>query len=245
MFRKRKEKWVGWLIGATLLCLFSSVAAANISVYPMLLVVGKGGLATLDVYSQADEPAYVQVTLKRLRYAAGTAQPLEEEVPVDEEAVLAVPVRLVLPAGAKRRIRLIAPAGSAVEEAYRVYVETVAPPEDEVMAGAGDGASANVSLNIVWGALLFVPPLERRVALVYDASSGELVNEGNVHLRVVGVGYCKAGGGCESRELSLPPMFPGARANVEEFVRDYRRLGQVFVKYESRSAKEFLELRIP
>lgn len=236
-------KWIfSWFM--LFLTLGIQTAHANISVYPMTVVLNDKG-STLEVRSLSQEPSYVKITIKRLVYRMDSVEPLEQDINAYKDGIFAVPNRLVLPAGGKRTIRFFSSTpAQTTERAYRVYVETVPPVQDSRKLDEPTKLQTSVSVNLIWGALLLVPPVERAPALIYMPETSLLKNSGNTFIRVVQVSACQAPQACKELHESIPPLPPQGEFNIRKIVFSHSSAKEVRLLYEDRSSKMLHELKI-
>lgn len=187
-------------------------AQAAMTVYPMETDVGKNGATQVKVLSQSDSVQFIKVTLKRI---INPGTPQEEEVFTDTSSsgsLIITPQKLALTAGSERIVRLIALELPPQETAWRVYFEAVS--EHEFNEGKGISSSkkssAEVGINIVWGALVHVAPEKPRVDAQYIPSSAVIVNNGTVRMKLKEIGTCDSRGKCQwKKETST--VYPGTQ----------------------------------
>ncbi|RSV86547.1 fimbrial protein TcfA [Klebsiella aerogenes] len=204
---------------AALLMAVSTASLANLTVYPITKDIDVGQKATtLQVYSKSPQTQYVRVSVRRI---LNPATPQErEEAAGSQQGLVASPERFVLPAGATRAVRLISLVTPTQEEAWRVYFEPVASPDDEMNDKA---QNAKVNVNLVWGVLIRLLPGVARPQLARSADGTQLLNRGNVRLGILKVGHCMPA--CRWQQidrsvypggaLSLPPGMSGGALRVE------------------------------
>jgi hypothetical protein len=242
MHCRRSKKWPPGLT-LLILCLGVGPADANISVYPMTLVLNKQNVATLDIQSLSEEPSYIKITVRRILYAAGSVEPVEQDIQLYKDGVFAVPNRMVLPARGKRSVRFVADAAPGdYERSYRIYIETVPPIEDSNTKLDQSAQKTSLSVNVIWGALLFVPPADRKVSLLYE--NGILKNKGNTFLRVISAAVCSAPGGCKPEAFEVPSLPPLGQFDIRSLLTGRLSAKEITVTYEDRSSKKLHEIKI-
>ncbi|EDR2882561.1 hypothetical protein PZ84_004666 [Salmonella enterica subsp. enterica] len=180
----------------------------------------------LNVYSNSTETQYVNVVVKRVLNAATPQQKEESISPVSRDGLIASPQRFILAPEGKHIIRLLPLSIPETEGVYRVYVSVV-PEHDEDSAGKKN--SASVSVNIIWGALVYVEPKEKHIEFYYDKSLDELKNNGNVHVRITQYGFCKRQGACEWRSYGHN-IFPGMTNHLVGIKNEGGE--DLFIKYQ-------------
>lgn len=237
-------KWtLAWAILLIGLCL--GYAEANISVYPMSIVLNANDGGTLEVSSSSQDTSYVKVTVKRMMYEKGSLNAVEHDIKVFQDAVFAVPNMFVLPPRGKRTVRFVlSTPPDDTERAYRVYVEAVPPVQDKDETPDSAAPNTALAMNVIWGALLLVPPAERHVSLEYAPATGLLKNTGNTFLNVVNSSLCTAPGACTSPKLAIPTLPPQGEFNIKTLLAQMPNLKEVTLTYEDRSSKNLHEIKI-
>ncbi|KVP89169.1 fimbrial protein [Burkholderia ubonensis] len=192
---KEKSRVGMVLLAAIAMSLVSSVASANMTVYPMAASIGSGGksAAQLRVYSKSETTQYVKAIVKRV---IDPATPHEREVSgmsSGDDAIVISPAKFALPAGGTRLVRVIPLGVPQKEVLYRVYLQPVAAPSDADAdsATAGD-VSGQVNFSLVWAPLIRVLPKTALPDL--NVSHGSLTNTGNVRIGLLKVGACQSEG---------------------------------------------------
>ncbi|WP_330996083.1 hypothetical protein [Burkholderia diffusa] len=94
------------LLAAIAMSLASSIANANMTVYPMAASIGSGGksAAQLRIYSKSETTQYVKAIVKRV---IDPATPHEREVSgmsSGDDAIVISPAKFALPAGGTRLV---------------------------------------------------------------------------------------------------------------------------------------------
>ncbi|WP_331447997.1 hypothetical protein [Streptomyces xanthochromogenes] len=126
----------------------------SITLHPMRTVVSGKRSSQIRVYSQATQPQYLQVSLRKV-LAPGQEDEREVEVEPGEAHIAVTPSRFALAGGGNRLVRIVPLKEVAEHELfYRVLFETVRGPEDESVPGEAD----QVGVNLVWGCVVTVRP---------------------------------------------------------------------------------------
>ncbi|MNV35566.1 hypothetical protein D3C71_1270140 [compost metagenome] len=186
--------------------LLAAPAYANMSVHPMRLPVQDARGGQIRVHSQTPRVQYVQL---RVLHLLDPATPDEREVDVEPGALQGIavtPGKFVLAGGGNRLVRVIPLASVEEEAAYRVYFEGVRPPSEIDVGEEEEGASANIGVNLIWGALVHVIPAQPVPDMRIDGTT--LHNTGNVRLGVTAVQECDAQGQCIKHDIDHS-VYPG------------------------------------
>lgn len=182
---------VGWVVVAFATSLVSSIANANMLVYPMAASIGVGKelAAELRIYSKSDTTQYVKVVAKRVIDPATDHEREEASMNSGDDAIVISPARFALPAGGTRLLRVIPLGAPQKEVLYRVYLQPVAAPSDDDSAATGD-VSGKVDFSLVWAPLIRVLP--KTSVPDFDVSNGALTNTGNVRIGLLEAGACQS-----------------------------------------------------
>lgn len=188
----------------SLYLLLAAPAHANLTVHPMRAAVDGKRSTQIRIYSQSTQPQYIQTSLRRIVDAAGEQ---EHEVDVDpsEAAIAVTPGKFALAGGGNRLIRVIPLQPVQAETAYRIYFEGVRGPDERDQA-ASEGAQANIGVNLVWGALVNVLPVDGMVDI--RVQGDQLRNAGTLRLGITSIADCD-GNQCTAHELSRS-LYPGS-----------------------------------
>ncbi|KVG60773.1 fimbrial protein [Burkholderia territorii] len=191
MVTMRKIRQRAVLLAAIAISLASSVASANMTVYPMAASIGAGGgsAAQLRVYSKSETTQYVKAIAKRV---IDPATPHEREVSSmssGDDAIVISPAKFALPAGGTRLVRVIPLGVPQKEVLYRVYLQPVAAPSDDESDATGN-VSGEVNFSLVWAPLIRVLP--KTAVANFKVSHGSLLNTGNVRLGLLEAGACRS-----------------------------------------------------
>lgn len=178
------------LLTAIALSLASSIAGANMLVYPMATSIGTGkeSAAELRVYSKSDATQYVQAIAKRVIDPATDHEREETSMNSGDDAIVISPAKFALPAGGTRLVRAIPLGVPQKEVLYRVYLQPVAAPSDDASPAKND-MTGKVNFSLVWAPLVRVLP--KTAVPDFDVSNGTLINTGNVRIGLLEVGACQ------------------------------------------------------
>lgn len=113
--------------------------------------------------------------------------------------------------------RLVVLTPPEKETTWRVYFEEV--PENSFNATdehTGNKKTADVGVNIIWGALVHVAPLNPAASLKIDGKTGMLVNEGTVRIPLTEVGECTADSTCVWKKEGAT-LYPDTRVRLRTF----------------------------
>ncbi|RQR61988.1 fimbrial protein TcfA [Burkholderia sp. Bp9002] len=179
------------LLAAIAMSLVSSIAGANMLVYPMSASIGagKGLAAELRIYSKSDATQYVKVIAKRVIDPATDHEREEVSMNSGDDAVVISPAKFALPAGGTRLVRVIPLGVPQKEVLYRVYLQPAAAPSDDE-SPAKDDVSGKVNFSLVWAPLVRVLP--KTAVPDLDVSNGALTNTGNVRIGLLDAGACRS-----------------------------------------------------
>ncbi|PPT93332.1 hypothetical protein XthCFBP4691_00200 [Xanthomonas theicola] len=196
--------------------LAAGAAQAAIQVTPMsvTLAADSKGVGKFEVVSQSDATQYLKVYVRRVESPGRADEHEVDATPTNGRDLVAMPQRLVLPAGATRMVRLAAQALPEQDAVYRVYVQPVQSPDSDLPA-AGDTASAGVQakvgVSITWGVLALVKARQPSIQLELADAGKSLRNAGTSRARLETIEYCPtaaAGEQCRSVELKRN-IYPG------------------------------------
>ncbi|WP_253377841.1 fimbria/pilus periplasmic chaperone [unidentified bacterial endosymbiont] len=175
------------LCALSLACL-APLCHANMSVYPMSVDINDQGEGSVRVISRTNEVQYIKTTILRIS-GTSTAQERETEIKTgDPTAIVVMPPKFALPAGATKMIRLVAMEPVQEETTYRVKFEAV-PQLDDPLAGAQQTKSQLI-INLIWGVLVSVPPEHPQLKMSL-LPNGKITNTGNQRFKLLKVGLCK------------------------------------------------------
>ncbi|KUZ02479.1 fimbrial protein [Burkholderia territorii] len=181
----------GMPLVAIAMSLASSIASANMLVYPMSASIGGGkeSAAELRIYSKSDTTQYVKAIAKRVIDPATDHEREEASMNSGDDAIVISPAKFALPAGGTRLVRVIPLGVPKKEVLYRVYLQPVAAPSDDDSA-AKDDVSGKVDFSLVWAPLVRVLP--KTLVPDFHVSKGALANTGNVRIGLIEAGACQS-----------------------------------------------------
>lgn len=166
--------------------LFSGIASAAFSVYPISVTTNQQGGAQIKIISASKEMDFIKVAVKAIENP-GTKEEKERDL-IAGESLVVTPAKFGLSSGTTRIVRLVNMVPPESEQAYRVYFEPVSNLDD----APNDDQKNKVGVNITWGALVIVPPVKPVEDISYIPVGRQLVNNGNVHIKLSEVGVCKS-----------------------------------------------------
>ncbi|WP_112750797.1 cable pilus chaperone CblB [Burkholderia cenocepacia] len=187
----RKHRTHRMSLAAIAMSLASSIASANMLVYPMAASIGAGkeSAAELRIYSKSDATQYVKAIAKRVIDPATDHEREQASMNSGDDAIVISPAKFALPAGGTRLVRAIPLGVPQKEVLYRVYLQPVAAPSDDESA-ATDDVSGKVNFSLVWAPLIRVLP--KTPVPDFDVSNGTLTNTGNVRIGLLEAGTCQS-----------------------------------------------------
>jgi len=115
-----------------------------------------------------------------------------------------------LPAGNSQQVRIVGLGESNEEKIYRVHFQSMTPEEFK-NTESNKNFTSELSLTIVWGVVVMVPPAKPVARLGWDASAQKITNTGNIHLLVNRIGLCdsdKPAASCQWKTLKKN-VYPG------------------------------------
>ncbi|UHM91406.1 MULTISPECIES: fimbria/pilus periplasmic chaperone [Rahnella] len=183
---------------------------ANITVSPMKVMLNEQHAAALVISSKSETTQYIQGKITEV-HNPGTAEENETPAPQGAQNSLVVsPLKFGLPAGNSQPVRIVGLGESNEEKIYRVHFQSMTPEEFKSTA-SDQNFSSDLSLTIVWGVVVMVPPAKPIARLGWDASRQQITNTGNIHLVVQRIGQCdsdKKEARCQWQELKKN-VYPG------------------------------------
>lgn len=201
---------------ATLLFL-SGTVSANMTVYPMELNVDSSGAAQIKIASKSDDIQFVRVTTKKV---INPGTPEEKEIDIESwkgEGLVATPAKFALAAGTLRVVRLVVLNAPEKESTWRVYFEGVKQLDNLLHEDNGKkntAASAQLGVNIVWGALVHVAPKNPQIAVRIDTQKGQLINNGTQRIPLKEIGVCLTQDECQwTKELAT--LYPDTQRTLK------------------------------
>ncbi|MEO3990614.1 fimbria/pilus periplasmic chaperone [Pseudocitrobacter sp. Cyp-38S] len=147
------------------------------------------GEGSIRVISRTNEIQYIKSTILIVS-DRNTPQEKETEIKTgDPNAIVVMPPKFALPAGASKMVRIVAMEPVQEEATYRVKVEAV-PQLDDPLNTAN--VKSQVTLNLIWGVLVSVPPAHPQLAMSLQ-TDGKIRNDGNQRFKILKTGLCKKG----------------------------------------------------
>ncbi|TDN60116.1 fimbria/pilus periplasmic chaperone [Scandinavium goeteborgense] len=188
-----------------LLLVLSSLAPAqaNVTVFPMRVMLNQQGSGVVNVISKSTETRYMVADVRRVEHPA---TPQESEVKVKMgsiDSLVVTPARFALPAGAIQPLRIINIKPLQKEVSYRVWLNAVPGSTPDVTVPAGnDDVSTAVGIEMSWGVVVNVPPEHPQVKLVIDTAAQRVANQGNIHTVIARVGDCTDSSHCRWTDIN-------------------------------------------
>ncbi|GCK11846.1 fimbrial protein [Escherichia coli] len=140
-----------------------------------------------------------------------------------------MPPKFALPAGSSKTVRFVAMEPEQKEKNYRVKFEAV-PSIDDVATDKKD-LSMQLTVNLIWGIVVSVPPQNPVIALKVNSRS-ELLNEGNQRVKILTVDYCNSVS-CKTQTVNKN-LFPGQVRTLDS-ISGYNK---IVVKYNNWITKD-------
>lgn len=170
-----------------LLSLCSLSVWANFTVYPISKDLEAESSEVIKIISKSKPPLYINVYVKKV-FNPGTENEYEEVVSNWNESELIVsPKKIIVPGGGIKAVRLTQLVPPSSEELYRVYFESVQGEGDDTSGHEGKKLSTNISVNIVYGALVRVMPSQKKTEMKVEKGIDDNIivnNTGNVHIGI-------------------------------------------------------------
>ncbi len=175
-----------WLV-VTGFIVFSPLASAGFTVYPIAASVEAEKSSLIRVYSKDTDPLYIKTYVKRI-VKPGTPDEYEEVVPAwQANSLIVSPGKIIVPAGGNKAVRLTTITPPEKEVIYRVYFESVQPTKEDTVDSTNSTGketfSSNVSLNIIYAALVRVLPVNKVVDVGASIINDEIVLTGTGTVR--------------------------------------------------------------
>ncbi|MEY7491865.1 GntR family transcriptional regulator [Escherichia coli] len=150
----------------------------------------------------------------------------------DATHLVVMPPKFALPAGSSKTVRFVAMEPEQKEKNYRVKFEAV-PSIDDVATDKKD-LSMQLTVNLIWGIVVSVPPQQPIAKLEVNAAQ-KLVNAGNQRLKILTIAYCKNNSkeNCKIQTVNKN-IFPGQERNLES-ISGYDK---IVVKYNNWITKD-------
>jgi P pilus assembly chaperone PapD len=219
-----------------------AMAFANITVSPMKVALSEQHASDVVISSKSETTQYIQGKITEV-HNPGTPQESETPAPQGEQNSLVVsPLKFGLPAGNSQPVRIVGLGDSNEEKIYRVHFQSMTP-EQFRQPDSNKNVTSELSLTIVWGVVVMVPPAKQVAKLGWDASAQKITNTGNIHLLINRIGLCdsdKPAATCQwktlkknvypgkpfSPELSVPASVSSENVRIDYF-NDYTQKQEV------------------
>ncbi|WP_241585913.1 fimbrial protein [Rosenbergiella epipactidis] len=188
-------------------CLFLvqvNSASCAMYIYPMEVAIGMKGASQIKVISQDNDVQFIKVNLKKI-VQPGTAQEHEESSDNTSAAGLVItPEKIALAASSQRVVRLVSIFPPKKETTWRAYFESVNEANLIPLPGSDRNLSktANLGVNVVWGALIHVAPEKVITSLKIVDETGKVSNEGTIRIAIDELGICDKSGECQWKKIS-------------------------------------------
>ncbi|WP_433640986.1 fimbria/pilus periplasmic chaperone [Kluyvera georgiana] len=167
-------------------------ASANMTVYPMAVGLDNNGEGNVRVISKSREVQFIRTKVYRIDNP-GTPMEKENEITASSgNDVVVMPPKFAVPGGSSKLVRLVSMEPTNKERIYRVMFEGV-PSLDDTVTANNKGIATQVSVNLVWGVLVSVPPEQPRIHLVLSPEKNALLNQGSQRVKIIDVGLCRQG----------------------------------------------------
>ncbi|KFD22138.1 fimbria/pilus periplasmic chaperone [Yokenella regensburgei] len=180
------------VLPVSLACFFIPAAFANMTVYPMAVSMGANGEGSVRVISKSNDVQYVRTKVFKI---TNPATPEEKEVEVsgnDGTGLVVMPPLFALPGGASKLVRMEAMDPDQKEAIYRVMFQSV-PSLDDASTANTSAISSKLSVNLVWGVLVSVPPQQPVIKLTLSGDKHQLLNQGTQRVKITDIALCRAG----------------------------------------------------
>lgn len=203
------------------LVIYSPIVSASFTVYPIAASVEADKSSLIRIYSKDSDPLYIKTYVKRI-VKPGTPEEYEEVVPAwQANSLIVSPGKIIVPAGGNKAVRLTALTPPEKEVIYRVYFESVQPTEEEPGKVSGSTGkqklSSNVSLNVIYAALVRVLPVNKTVDVGVIKINDEIVltGKGSVRTAIKRIELCptqQSSEDCSSHEIKKN-LYPEQKMN--------------------------------
>jgi len=208
-----------WMF-ATIGCLLAGTATAGITLDSMHTYLAPNrSTGELTVYNMSPTTAYVRVDVIEMSVKG---EELNAEPGEPENALLASPNRLIVPASGRQVVRLIALGERDRERYFRVRFVPVTPKKadgfaisDEDESEASKAIHAQLSIQVGYGARVVVAPRSPRFDTRIVAVDGgtEIHNDGDSTIFLAGHRLCRRSSrDCE--ELPVERVDPNGRLRL-------------------------------
>jgi P pilus assembly chaperone PapD len=180
------------ILPCSLACFFIPTAFANMTVYPMAVSMGANGEGSVRIISKSNSVQYVKTKVFKI---TDPATPQEKEIEVtgnNGTGLVIMPPLFALPGGASKLVRMEAMDPAQKETIYRVMFQSVPSLDDAATANTG-AISSKLSVNLVWGVLVSVPPQQPVIRLALSGDKTRILNQGTQRVKIIDVALCRAG----------------------------------------------------
>jgi len=169
-----------------------TVASANMTIYPMAVGLDAKGEGSVRIFSKSNDVQFVKTTLKKIN-DPGTPEEKEVEVSAGtDNGLVVMPPKFAVPGGASKTVRFVAMAPVNKEVMYRVLFEGVPSLDDTALPQESNNVTSAVNVNLVWGILVTVPPVNPIIDLSLSADNTRLQNHGTQRVKITDIGLCHA-----------------------------------------------------
>ncbi|AYN29633.1 alpha-fimbriae chaperone protein [Buttiauxella ferragutiae ATCC 51602] len=173
--------------------LYCTITQANITVYPMAVGLDTKGEGSVRLLSKTNDVQFVKTRLLKI---TNPGTPEEKEVVVEtgsENGLAIMPPKFAIPGGSSKLIRFVAMNMPEKEEIYRVMFESVPSLDEPSSTTTGTEIKTDVSVNLVWGILVTVPPSQPKIDISLTKDNRYLQNNGTQRVKIIDVGLCQHG----------------------------------------------------
>ncbi|MDA8502716.1 fimbria/pilus periplasmic chaperone [Citrobacter sp. Awk 2] len=224
------------ILHVVLLACFSQLSYANMSVYPMSVDMNEQGEGSVRVISRTNEIQYIKSTVLSVS-GRNTPQEKETEINIgDPHAIVVMPPKFALPAGANKMVRLVSMEPVQTETTYRVKFEAVPQPDDEALKD--NNVKTQLTLNLIWGVLVSIPPAHPQLKMSLQ-TAGLIKNDGNQRFKILKTGLCKKGQkekDCVWQEVNIN-VYPGSSYTPKNIL-NYDRIVVQYWNWIDKSKNE-------
>lgn len=173
--------------------LLSFTTSANMTVYPMVVSLNDKGEGSVRLLSRTNEVQFIKTKVLKI---TNPGTPEEKEVDINSnkgDGLVVMPPKLAIPGGSSKLVRFVAMNIPEKEEIYRVMFQAVPTIDDDLSKGT-KAISTDVSVNLVWGILVSVPPAQPKIDIALSADHQHLQNNGTQRIKITEIGLCKQTG---------------------------------------------------
>lgn len=192
-------------------------AVSAVYVYPMEVSVSNNkGSNLLKVVSQDNDVKFIKVSIKKI-LQPGTPQENEKAVESSDTTDLIItPQKIALSPSSERVVRVISLNPPEKETTWRVYFESV--NDDNFIQQQFDNgkktAAASIGVNVVWGALIHVAPINAKVSLNITRKGGKILNNGTIRVQIKELGICENSDKCQWKKLAAT-IYPDTETRLD------------------------------